>query len=586
MRSMQVRFRTKLFITYLLLVSLPLFVLGYLSYRQYEKSIERNVGEYVPAILNQANANMDKYLSELVSIPDVVTRSGEMMAILRKKEQDKVSIKEQEAFTVQSYLANNIVNGGHQDVIAVFIQTKNRVFSSSRLNFQGNAFLQEKNPFQQEMDLQGKLLFVPPERLKLVFENNQPYISIYKQLYDADNMNPLCTVLLIVSLDEISKICNRIPIAKNGMVLLNNEVGQTVFNNHNEFIGQVGTPEITLAKGTSELKINRERMMVSADKSDYTNWTLATINPVKELTEETIGIRNFTIAIFSICLLVSALISIWLSQTVTRPLRSLQLLMRQVEKGNFQVSFPVHQTDEIGELGNSFNHMVERIQALVKRVYQEEIRQKEAELAALQSQINPHFLYNTLESIQMVVENDDGETASTMISALCHMLRFTARRGDVVNIGDEVKHITDYLYIQKMRYGKRCQYVIDIDPSIHLYFAPKFILQPLVENAIRHVVEKTNSPTQLMITVSKSAEGVQFIVQDNGPGIPGEILHKLQAKFEGEQLLDQEHGIGLLNVHSRIQLLYGTEYGVIVTSKKGEGTTITVRIPNMKVPPK
>ncbi|MDU0204792.1 sensor histidine kinase [Paenibacillus sp. MAH-36] len=579
MRRLQVRFRTKLFITYLLLVSLPLFVLGYLSYHQYEKSIERNVGEYVPAILNQANANIDKYLSELVSIPDVVTRSGEVMAILRKNEPDRVSIKEQEAFAVQSYLANNIVNGGHQDVIAVFIQTKNRVYSSSRLNFQGNAFMQEKNPFQQEMDLQGNLLFVPPERLKLVFENNQPYISIYKQLYDAENMNPLCTVLLIVSLDEISKICNRIPIAKNGMVLLNNEAGQTVFNSYNEFISKVGTSDIKLSKGTSEFKINNERMMVSADKSEYTNWTLATINPIKELMKETIGIRNFTIAIFTICLIVSALISIFLSQTVTSPIRSLQLLMREVEKGNFHVSIPVHQTDEIGELGNSFNHMVERIQALVKRVYQEELRQKEAELIALQSQINPHFLYNTLESIQMVIENDDGETASTMISALCHMLRFTARRGDIVNIGDEVKHITDYLYIQKMRYGKRCQYVIDMDPNTVHFFTPKFILQPLVENAIRHVVEKTNMPTQIMVTICKIDDGIQLLVQDNGNGISWEKLQKLQGKLQGEQQTDQRYGIGLLNVHSRIQLLYGIDYGLTVTSIEGAGTSIKVRIP-------
>ncbi|NOV03948.1 sensor histidine kinase [Paenibacillus planticolens] len=586
MRRLQVRFRTKLFITYLLLVSLPLFVLGYLSYRQYEKSIEKNVGEYVPAILNQANANIDKYLSELVSIPDVVTRSGEVMAILRKKDQDKISVMEQEAFTVQSYLANNIVNGGHQDVIAVFIQSKNRVFSSSRLNFQGSAFLQEKNPFQQEMDLQGKLLFVPPERLKLVFENNQPFISIYKQLYDAENMNPLCTVLLIVSLDEISKICNRIPLANNGMVLLNNEVGQTVYNNDSQFIGKIGTPEISLSKGTSELKINRERVMVSADVSDYTNWTLATINPVKELTRETIGIRNFTIAIFSICLIVSVLISFFFSQTVTSPIRSLQLLMREVEKGNFRVSFPVHQTDEIGELGNSFNHMVERIQELVQRVYQVEIRQKEAELAALQSQISPHFLYNTLESIQMVIELDDSVRASNMISALCHMLRFAARRGDVVNIGDEVKHITDYLYIQKMRYGQRCQYEIEMDPGIHPFFAPKFILQPLVENAIRHVVEKTNSPTQIKITITKYSESIQFSVQDNGQGIPCDTLSRLQVILQGEQLPDQKHGIGLLNVHSRIQLLYGVDYGVTVASMEREGTIITVRIPYITKPSK
>lgn len=588
MRKIPIKFRTKLFITYLLLVSLPLFILGYLSYLQYVHSIEKNVGTYVPAILKQANANIDKYMAELLATPDVITRSNEVVTILRKRQTERTSNMEQDAFLVQSYLAANIVNGGHQDVIAVFVQAGNRIYSSSRLSYKGSAFLQEKNPFQQEMDLQGKPWFLPPGRQNMVFENNPPYISIYKQLYDADNMKTLCTVLLIVNLSEISKIVEQIPFSKNGMLFVTNEIGQTIYHNDKNLIGK-STLELSglpLNNGTNIITLDNERMMVSANKSEYTEWTLATINPIIELTQETISIRNFTIAIFSICFIASIILSAFFSQTVTRPIRSLQLLMRRVEKGDFDVSFPVNQKDEIGTLGVSFNHMVRRIQELVQQVLQVEIRQREAELAALQNQISPHFLYNTLESIQMVIELGDSEKASEMISALSRMLRFAARRGDIVSIGDEVRHVSDYLYIQQMRYGVRCEYEINVSPGISNYYAPKFILQPLVENSIRHVVEKRNSPTRILIDIYQMEDGIRLSIQDNGPGIPASVLQELQERFGAANHTTHKGGIGLLNVHSRIRLMYGLAYGVSIESSEDRGTKVCVLIPFIIEPPK
>ncbi|NOV03954.1 sensor histidine kinase [Paenibacillus planticolens] len=586
MKKMTIKFRTKLFITYLTLVSFPLLFLGYFSYQQYVESIEKNVGGYVPALLTQSNFNMDKYMSELYAAPDVIARSNEVMAILRKKQSGSTSSSEQDAFFVQSYLANNIVNGRHQDVIAVFVQSGKRVFSSSRLSYVGSAFLQEKNPFQQEMDLQGKPWFLPPGQQKLVFQDNPNYISIYKQIYDADNMNPLCTVLLIVNLSEISKICDQIPFSTNGMLFITNKLGQIVYHNDKNLIGKSTweSSALPLENGTVVREVNHTRMLVSANHSNYTDWTLVTINPIKELTKETIWIRNVTIAVFSICLIVVVIVSAFVSQTVTSPIRTLQRLMRKVEKGNFDVSFPIHQKDEIGELGYSFNHMVQRIQELVQKVYQVEIRQREAELAALQNQISPHFLYNTLESIQMVIEGEDQEKATSMISALSRMLRFAAKRGDIVQIGDEIKHVSDYLYIQQLRYGSRCSYDIDVSPGMELYYAPKFTLQPLVENSIRHVVEKSNAPTDIRIEITGVDLGVQMIISDNGAGIPEESLQILRERLADTSQAHSNGGIGLINVHSRIRFMYGSDYGIQIESLIGKGTKIYVLIPYLLFP--
>jgi two-component system, sensor histidine kinase YesM len=572
MRRIQIKFRTKLFITYLLLVSLPLFILGYLCYEQYVRSLERSVGEYLPVILKQVNSNLDQYITDIMDVPDVLMNSSEVLAILRRTQPSQTSTAEQDAFFMNGILSSTVVNGKNLDIIAAFVQSGDRVFSSSRMNYEGDAFLKKRNPFHQEMDLQGEPLVLPPDRLRLFFEGNQPYLSVYTQLYDSENMKPLCTVLLIVNFTEIERIVQQIPLSVKRDILIKNEIGQIIYHSTNQSVSETIETNVIPENGT----IIQSGVILSSVTSDYTKWTLSAGSPIKELAKETIYIRNYTIAIFTVCLVLGVIASAYISQTVTNPIRSLQRLMRTVEKGNFEVAFPVTQTDEIGELGSNFNRMVVRIQELVQKVYQVEIRQREAELSALQSQISPHFLYNTLESIQMVMEMEDIERASTMISALSRMLRFAARRGDIVSVQDEVKHVSDYLYIQQMRFGSRCDYDIQMEEGISQYYTPKFILQPIVENAVRHVVEKTNSPTRLSIEIQKKESGIQFSVTDNGQGITKERLnHMIQQLMSGEK----SEGIGLQNVHSRVRLQYAEPYGIEITSEEGEGTRVVVLIP-------
>ncbi|MGM0883403.1 MAG: sensor histidine kinase [Bacillota bacterium] len=583
MSKVGMNFRTKLFITYLLLISIPLFILGYFTYRNYMASIENNVKEYVPAILKQANTNIDNYMSGLLDVPLVMTRSDDIMAILRKNQAEPVSAREQDAFFVQTFMKNNVLQD-RKDVIAIFVEAGDRIYSSSRQPYEGRAFSQESNPFRQHMDLKNKVLFLPPDRQSLVFENNPAYISVYKQLYDSDNMKILATVLLIVDLSGIKAICENIPLSKNGVMFIVNDLNQTVYHNRDENIGETLASEIKLGSTFFELGIHKDRYITSAEISNFTKWTLAVTYPIKELAKETVSIRNFTFALFSVCFIAAIILSAIFSQTVTRPIRSLQKLMKKVEKGNFEVSYPVVQQDELGQLGNSFNRMVRKIQELVQQVYQVQIRQREAELAALQNQISPHFLYNTLESIQMVIEIGDDEKAFEMINALSSMLRFAARRGDIVTVGDEVKHVSDYLYIQQMRYGSRCEYAIELDPGIQGYYVPKFILQPLVENSIRHVVEKTNSFTSINIEIRQTAGGIKFTVSDTGPGIPQEALQDMEKKFSDAQLGEHKGGIGLMNVHSRIRLMYGHDYGVTIESSRETGTSVVVFIPLLTEP--
>jgi two-component system sensor histidine kinase YesM len=315
--------------------------------------------------------------------------------------------------------------------------------------------------------------------------------------------------------------------------------------------------------------------------------------PAKDLTEQADLVRNVTILVFIVIVLITSVIAVFFSWNVTRPLKRLSSLMKTVEMGNFEVDLKVQSGDEVGTLARSFNSMVGTIRELIQKNYQIEIRQKEAELYALQSQINPHFMYNTLETIGMAVEEGDREPVVEMVTLLGRMLRFSvSNQSKSVTIGEEVQHVQDYLTIQKYRFEDRLQFNLVQDlgaREYHTLYTPKFILQPVVENAIKHGLEMRKT---LEIHISVSQEfgarsgktDLVLRVRDNGPGIPEEQLERMENMLRSASFKGRSSQFGLSNVNARIVMMHGPEYGIQIHSIEGKGTEVTIRIPVIHTP--
>ncbi|WP_462409530.1 cache domain-containing sensor histidine kinase [Neobacillus sp. Marseille-QA0830] len=578
---------TKLIVTYIFITVIPVALIGFTAYNQYTKSIEEQVGEDIPKLLEQAHEQINAYLSDVKQLPDLLYSSAQVIEVLRKDTFQNNSSLLQDQFIVNSYLTKTFINGGNPDILGVFILSKNRLFKSSKVSYTG--FESIALPYGQDMDLNGKQAIIFPNQTNLKFKGNPPYILLMRQITDTENRMNLGTMFIAVDMSTFKGIFGKVNTKQQAEISLMNNTGYIIYHTNLHSIGKVNKhlayyPQIN---GSFKTTNESENRLISISRTGPEDWILEHSILLKNLTEKTDLVRNTTIIVFIIVVLVSTLISIFLAWNVSRPIHRLTSLMKKVEKGNFDVDLPIESSDEVGMLAKSFNSMVLEIKDLIKQNYQIKLQQKEAELYALQSQINPHFMYNTLETIGMAVEEDEDETVVEMVSLLGRMLRYSiSNKEKMVTIDQEIQHMQDYLTIQKIRFEDRIEFFIHEDMDTKNYLTPKFILQPIVENAIKHGLDhrpdfRLDIFISRQLNVEKNREEVIFKITDNGPGMPKEILTKLTNELKSDPLGKRDARFGLINVHGRLAMMFGELYGLKIQSELNQGTDVNIVIPLM-----
>lgn len=309
-------------------------------------------------------------------------------------------------------------------------------------------------------------------------------------------------------------------------------------------------------------------------------WSLGIIISLNRMYEDTNRLIHLIIIFGVILLIMSILISILFSSSVVKPIRVLQKLMAKVEDGNLNSYYKITGNDEIAQLGKSFNNMLTKINDLINKVYTEQNKKRKAEFQALQSQIKPHFLYNTLDTIQWkAIEVNDFEVAD-MITALSNLFRISISKGkEIITLGEEIDHIKSYLLIQKIRYEDILEYTILFDESLNKCKVLKLLIQPIVENAIYHGIKNKRSKGLIEISIFKEKNDICITVKDDGIGIKAEELKIINSQLQEIRKENNNVGFGLFNVNERIKLSYGTSYGVKISSIFGNGTEVIIKIP-------
>lgn len=497
------------------------------------------------------------------------------MIIPKKPSQDK--------FIVESYLTNTYLNNS-SEILGAFLLSKNRSFVSSRTPYEGFNLENPSLPYGEEHTLGDKMQILLPNQVTLKFEGNPPYILLMKQITDFDNRKSLGTIFLAVKLSFIEQVLADLEEEKNATMWVMDERGQVIFHTNSSKIGSVfkELKDYPLVNGSFQTVRNKEKTLISINKSANHKWILVHSIPLRYLTKSTDMVRNVTVFAFIALVFITTLISIFLAWSVTKPIKKLGNIMQEVEQGNLSVTIPMQAGDEVGALAQSFHSMLKKIRELIQKNYHIEIRQKEAELYALQSQINPHFMYNTLQTISLAVEDGETTTVVEMVTFLGRMLRYSlSNKERLVPISQEVEHIQDFLKIQKFRFEERVSFQIhaDLDKT---YFIPKFILQPIVENSIKYGLEKRKG-LEIEILVKEimkdhEQKDILFAIRDNGPGISEENLAKIKGELQSDPMGKRDSGFGILNVHARVMIMFGKQYGLKVNSVIGKGTEITIQI--------
>ena len=288
---------------------------------------------------------------------------------------------------------------------------------------------------------------------------------------------------------------------------------------------------------------------------------------------------RFSLVAFGLISVLIVFLSYYIPLSITRPIRKLSEVTDQVAKGDLSVRSDVRTGAEVTMLNDSLNTMIDKINELLEQVKKEQVSLRKAEFELLQSQINPHFLYNTLDTIVWLAESGEQKKVVRMVGSLSDFFRASLNQGkDIVSIREELMHVRSYLEIQQVRYQDIMQYEINIPEELNPYMIPKITIQPLVENALYHGIKNKRGLGKIIITGVKEKDYFRLIIEDNGIGINKDRLMQIRNEINNNKL-DGKGIYGLYNVNERIRLNFGEEYGVSIESNYGEGTTVSIKLP-------
>ena len=397
-------------------------------------------------------------------------------------------------------------------------------------------------------------------------------------------------VFIDLNYSAISELCDQNSIGSKGYVFLLDQDGNVVYHpQQQQLYNELQTENIDLVMNTDKETLmdgsGDNARIYTISRSEKTGWTVVGCTNVAELLKDSKKARSIYVLVAAILVVVALVLSNFIARNITRPLQQLRDSMARVQEGDFGAAeVEVTSRNEVGSLTRSFNVMTSRIQELMKQNIYEQQQKRKSELKALQSQINPHFLYNTLDSIIWMAEGKKNEEVVVMTASLARLLRQSiSNEEEQVPIGQEVEYARSYLTIQKMRYKDKLEFQIQVDAQIMRVPIIKLVLQPLIENAIYHGLKYKEGKGLLIVRGYREGENAVLQIKDNGAGMDEQTLSHI---FEKHKVNYRSNGVGVYNVQKRLQLYYGMDYGITYSSKQGEGTTASIVIPMNVIPMK
>ena len=584
---LNVSLRTRMLLSNIVVALIPFLIFSIVSGFVFLDHAQKTAEEHSVQLIHQVSNSMDVYVETIEKMVNYIQLELQDTPFFTMETEDAPGW-ESETDYIRSVLEN--VANSHREVAGIFIATKEDLYVSTGMS------RISRDPFQNERWYREAL--ENPEEIQLIsvvtgrnIVTNRSYsiddvFSLAKAVQDPETGEVLGVILLDIRHDIIQSSINGVTIGEKGFVFVMDQEDNIVYTPVNGIVYRVN-PKWVKAMEPMSVQIQGGSYQIRSELSPYTGWRTVGVFSMDEVMSSvnTIVYILFTCVIISLVLVV--IVSFKFSRTLTNPIFKLKRLMKQAESGDLTVRFNFQHNDEIGELGQSFNHMIARIDQLIQMVYVEQENKRTAEMKSLQEQIKPHFLYNTLDTISWMARDYDAEDIVRLVDALTNMFRIGLSHGkDIITVKEEITHVSNYLYIQKIRYKDKLNYVIHVDESLYAIEVPKLILQPLVENAIYHGVKAKRGGGTITITGVPEGENLVFTVQDDGAGMLQEKVEELNRRMSERSVLDEKKSFGLFYIRERIQLCYGKGYGVHVESTLGEGTRVTITLPLYQKPKK
>ena len=421
--------------------------------------------------------------------------------------------------------------------------------------------------------------FMTAPHVETIFEGYYPWVVTMTAPLEGGG--EAAWVSLDLSFSGISSYIKNVSIGQRGYCFLMDDAGNIIYHPQQQLLYAGLKSEDTEALAALEDGAYADDTVIySVASVGESGWRAVGVSYVDELVNRNVNdMIRLSLWLAVVVLAVAVLTSWLLSRLIGKPLRGLASAMESFESDADHFTYrPVGGTREVQELSDSFEHMVLRIQELMTTVREEEVNLRKTELKALQAQINPHFLYNTLDSIAWMCEQGRNADAVKMVHALARLFRISISRGhELIPIAKELEHAESYLQIQMYRYKNQFTYTFDVDPDCLGYYCNKITLQPIIENSINHGLDLMVEEGRIDVRVRFDGEDIVFSVQDNGVGMSPEQLEAIMQNGPTDRT-----GIGIKNVNDRLKIYFGRNYGLSITSEPDVGTCVEIRMPRIR----
>lgn len=441
--------------------------------------------------------------------------------------------------------------------------------------------------YQSAMEEMENIHFSTPHIQNLFEDSTFRYywvISSSRVVELTENRDSQMGVLLVdMDFSSISRMMNQINEVGNGQYYyLCNSDGDIIYHPRQIQISDGISRENSIKAasykdGVYDETFEGTQRKVIVNTISYTGWKLVGVIPYSIFTHEMLNIRYFIAMVILLMAMMLTIINRVVAERISRPIRKLNHSVMEYEAGK-KPEIYIGGSWEIRHLGYSIQSSYEKSEKLMQEIVWEQNERRKSELDALQSQINPHFLYNALDSITWMIEGERNDEAAFMISQLAKLFRISLSKGHtIISVKDELQHAQSYMNIQRVRYKDAFSVTFDVEPELEKYCAVKLTLQPILENAINYGVDPMDDCGEIRICVRKEGELLVLSVEDNGIGMSEEEVELLLT--DNNRVPKHGSGVGLINIHNRLQILFGKEYGLVIESEPDEGTRVSIQIP-------
>lgn len=565
-------------LSFTIVAVIGMILLGSALLLRFSSSTDALLAEDSRRILDQVNLNLDSYLRSMMRVSDTM-----YYRVIKNADLAEDSIG----------AGMNLLYETNRDTvvsIAVFSQNGGLVSATPLSNLKRQARPEQQEWFTAAAEKIENLHFSTPHVQNLFEDPDYLYrwvVSLSRQV-ELTRAGAIESGVLLVDMNfgGIEQICKNVDLGESGYLYLIDGDGEIIYHPRQQLIYASLLRENNRAAAGYEDGIHREKFggetrQVTVKTVGYTGWKLVGVVPAESLASNHIQLRLFGIFVVLFFIFFLVFVNLGVSERIAVPIKALEQSVKELEAGSETVDIAIGGPYEVQHLGNSIRSMVSTMRQLMDDIIRQEESKRKSELDVLQSQINPHFLYNTLDSIVWMIENNRYDDAIVMVTSLARLFRISLSRGrTLITVGEELEHARHYMTIQKMRFKNKFTSEIRADGEALGCETVKLVVQPIVENAIYHGMEYADGDGEILVWAHIEGEDLYIDVTDNGPGMRQEQVDRLLREDGGPAAPSRGgSGIGLRNVHQRIQLTYGEPYGLEIESEPDEGTTIRIHLP-------